>query len=147
PVLARQPRATAGRAVPGPSRRRRQRGVAPRAARGGAMIALQRRRPDASAARRSLTALDERHPVPEAVRVLDRPGTEPLLAYVSHDAFGSHVFPGDRPAPAAEFLADLDAELATGAPYFLWATIPICRYHCLYCQFPIVVQPRGDDAG
>jgi oxygen-independent coproporphyrinogen-3 oxidase len=96
----------------------------------------------------SLARLDPVYPQPEAARLLSRPENEHLLRYVTNDAFGSHVFPGNLESTPAHFLADLDRELASGLPYFLWATIPICRYHCLYCQFPIVVQSRNDaDAG
>ena len=93
----------------------------------------------------SLLGLDERYAEPEAVRVLQRPENAHLLDYVSNDPFGSHVFPGDNPSTPEEFLSDLDRELSTCEPFFLWATIPICRYHCLYCQFPIVVQPRDEN--
>lgn len=93
----------------------------------------------------SLLELDERYAEPEAVEVLKRPENAHLLDYVSNDPFGSHVFPGDHPSTPEEFLADLDHELSTGEPFFLWATIPICSYHCLYCQFPIVVQPKDED--
>jgi oxygen-independent coproporphyrinogen-3 oxidase len=94
----------------------------------------------------SLARLDGDWPEPDAVRVLSRAENAHLLHYVTNDPFGSHVFPGDLPSTPAGFLADLDRELATGLPYFLWATIPICRYHCLYCQFPIVVQSRDPEA-
>jgi oxygen-independent coproporphyrinogen-3 oxidase len=90
----------------------------------------------------SLSMLDKSYPEPEAVRVLKRPENAQLLDYVSDDPFGSHVFPGDQTSTPKDFLTGLDQELSTGEPYFLWATIPICRYHCLYCQFPIVVQPN-----
>lgn len=93
----------------------------------------------------SLQRLDERYDEPEAVQVLKRPENAHLLDYVANDPFGSHVFPGDRPSTPDEFLSDLDRELSTCEPFFLWATIPICRYHCLYCQFPIVVQPREEN--
>jgi len=92
----------------------------------------------------SLQRLDVRYDEPEAVRVLGRPENAHLLDYVSNDPFGSHVFPGDHPSTPDEFLSDLDRELSVCEPFFLWATIPICRYHCLYCQFPIVVQPREE---
>jgi oxygen-independent coproporphyrinogen III oxidase len=90
----------------------------------------------------SLSKTDESYPEPEVVRILRRPENTRLIEYIANDAFGSHVFPGDHPITAEIFFAELDRELASGDPYFLWATIPICSYHCLYCQFPIVVQPR-----
>lgn len=93
----------------------------------------------------SLLSVDPRYPEPQAVQVLKRKENKRLLDYVSDDPFGSHVFPGDQPAAPKEFLWDLDEELATGEPFFLWSTIPICRYHCRYCQFPIVIQPKDED--
>lgn len=94
----------------------------------------------------SLSRLDGDWPEPDAVRVLSRAENARLLDYVTNDPFGSHVFPGNLSSTPAEFLADLDRDLATGNSYFLWATIPVCRYHCLYCQFPIVVQSRNSEA-
>lgn len=96
--------------------------------------------------REELLVLDPEYPEPEAARVLGRPENRHLLDYVASDPFGSHVFPGDRPCTTDQFFDDLDRELGDGRPYFLWATIPLCRYHCKFCQFPIVIQPKNSDS-
>jgi len=52
----------------------------------------------------------------------------------------THVFAGDnhRYQPD-EFFSDLDAELAASPRFHLWAEIPLCRYRCNFCEFPILV--------
>ncbi|WP_231753805.1 MULTISPECIES: radical SAM protein [Burkholderia] len=92
--------------------------------------------------RESLMIVDGDYPRPRAADVLCRPENDHLLRYVVSDPFGSHVFPGTRACSRERFLQNLQAELEERNPYFLWATIPLCQYHCYFCQFPIVMRKR-----
>jgi oxygen-independent coproporphyrinogen-3 oxidase len=97
------------------------------------------------AALASLAVADPLVPPSKVARILADPINDELLGYVFADAF-THVFPGDlteHPPPA--FLADLDAELADAPLFHLWAEIPLCRYRCHFCQFPILVTSRDND--
>jgi oxygen-independent coproporphyrinogen-3 oxidase len=95
----------------------------------------------------SLRCTDPAYPAPERlIEVLADPENAHLLAYVSEDPFGAHVFPGDVPDhPPRAFLADLDAQLADTGPIHLWAYIPTCPYRCRFCQYPVVLA-TGDSA-
>ncbi|WP_226383324.1 radical SAM protein [Burkholderia mayonis] len=96
--------------------------------------------------RESLLLVDEDYPRPRAADVLCRPENDHLLRYVVRDPFGSHVFPGARECSRERFLQSLQAELEGQNPYFLWATIPLCKYHCYFCQFPIVMRKHDEAA-
>ncbi|MFE3193867.1 radical SAM protein [Nocardia sp. NPDC059240] len=97
-----------------------------------------------AAALATLGVLDSGYPVPEVVDLLRDPLNERLLDYVYEEAF-THVFPGDDIAyPTERFLADFNRELARGEPLHLWTIIPLCRYRCHFCQFPIMVLPTGE---
>lgn len=88
----------------------------------------------------SLHELDPAHPVPAVLAALGAPENSHLLDYVKEDPFGAHVFPGNVPDYApADFLRDLDAQLATTAPIHLWSYIPTCAYRCRFCQYPVVL--------
>jgi oxygen-independent coproporphyrinogen-3 oxidase len=88
----------------------------------------------------SLREVDPGHPVPKVLDVLADPRNRHLLGYVTEDPFGAHVFPGDVPDyPPAEFLADLNRQLASNAPIHLWSYIPTCAYRCRFCQYPVVL--------
>jgi len=87
----------------------------------------------------SLSDFDPAYPEPVACSVLARPESDHLLGYVSQEAF-THVFPGDSTKhPSARFFDDLSSELARSATFHLWADVPLCRYRCNFCQFPILV--------
>ena len=79
---------------------------------------------------------------------LTAPENRRLLEYVVEDPFGAHVFPGNIPGHTpADFLADLDEQLATTAPIHLWSYIPTCAYRCRFCQYPVVLaKGPGADA-
>lgn len=85
-----------------------------------------------------LGVLDARFPVPATAKVLEDPRNAPLLDYLAEDAF-THVFPGDRAGTVDQLCASLDAELAGAPSYHLWLNVPLCRYRCAFCQFPIQV--------
>ncbi|RAJ68869.1 oxygen-independent coproporphyrinogen-3 oxidase [Streptomyces sp. Amel2xB2] len=88
----------------------------------------------------SLRRTDPGHPVPSVVDKLAAPENRHLLEYVTEDPFGAHVFPGNIPGYSpADFLADLDAQLASTAPIHLWSYIPTCAYRCRFCQYPVVL--------
>jgi oxygen-independent coproporphyrinogen-3 oxidase len=94
---------------------------------------------DRAAALRSLRQHDPAHPEADVVAVLADPVNDHLLGYVVEEAF-SHVFPGDQPGGSPErFLSDLNEALAAAPSFHLWADIPLCRYRCNFCQFPILV--------
>jgi coproporphyrinogen III oxidase-like Fe-S oxidoreductase len=94
----------------------------------------------------ALRITDPSHPVPAVVQTLAVPENRHLLEYVIEDPFGAHVFPGDIPAYSpADFLSDLDEQLAATAPIHLWSYIPTCAYRCRFCQYPVVLA-KGDDA-
>ncbi|WP_406306846.1 radical SAM protein [Streptomyces sp. NBC_00885] len=94
----------------------------------------------------SLHELDPRYPVPSVLEVLAAPANQHLLEYVTEDPFGAHVFPGNIPDYSpSDFLADLDRQLASTAPFHLWSYIPTCAYRCRFCQYPVVlVKGRPD---
>lgn len=93
----------------------------------------------------ALWRLDPAYAEPEVLPILQAPENAHLLAYVMRDPFGSHVFPGETSCPPGTFFEDVGRELTAGGPYFLWCTIPLCKYHCRFCQFPIVVQRRNHE--
>ena len=93
----------------------------------------------------SLHDVDPDWPVSGVAQVLADPANDELLRHVSVDAF-THVFPGDQDDhPPSAFLADLDAELSQAPEFHLWAELPLCRYRCHFCQFPILVLGRDGD--
>ncbi|MEA5361510.1 radical SAM protein [Amycolatopsis sp., V23-08] len=88
----------------------------------------------------SLHGLDPAWPRPAVLDVLEAPENRHLLDYVQEDPFGAHVFPGNVPGYApADFLRDLDAQLASSNPIHLWSYIPTCAYRCRFCQYPVVL--------
>jgi oxygen-independent coproporphyrinogen-3 oxidase len=88
----------------------------------------------------SLHGLDPKWPRPAVLDVLEAPENRHLLDYVQEDPFGAHVFPGNVPGYApADFLRDLDAQLASSGPIHLWSYIPTCAYRCRFCQYPVVL--------
>jgi oxygen-independent coproporphyrinogen-3 oxidase len=93
----------------------------------------------------SLDAVDPAFPPSKTAAVLRDPANDHLLGYTFAEAF-THVFPGDRTGyGAACFFADLDAELRASPAFHLWAEVPLCRYRCHFCQFPILVLSRDED--
>src|SRR5712692_968816 len=92
----------------------------------------------------SLKFLDPHYPESTVCGVLANPANDHLLQYVFAEAF-THVFPGDRTNyPPTRFFSDLDAELASSPLFHLWTEIPLCRYRCNFCQFPILVLGRDE---
>jgi coproporphyrinogen III oxidase-like Fe-S oxidoreductase len=87
----------------------------------------------------SLHTLDPAWPRPAVLDVLEAPENRHLLDFVQEDPFGAHVFPGNVPGTPAEFLRDLDAQLASSRPIHLWSYIPTCAYRCRFCQYPVVL--------
>lgn len=88
----------------------------------------------------SLRVLDPGYPAPAVLDILDAPANKHLLDYVTEDPFGAHVFPGDISDYAgADFLSDLDGQLAGTKPIHLWSYIPTCAYRCRFCQYPVVL--------
>lgn len=87
----------------------------------------------------SLHALDPAWPRPAVLDVLEAPENRHLLDFVQEDPFGAHVFPGNVPGSPADFLRDLDAQLASSGPIHLWSYIPTCAYRCRFCQYPVVL--------
>ncbi|OEU91976.1 coproporphyrinogen III oxidase [Streptomyces abyssalis] len=88
----------------------------------------------------SLRQTDPRHPEPAVLERLAAPENRHLLEYVTEDPFGAHVFPGNIPGfSPADFLSDLDDQLAQTAPIHLWSYIPTCAYRCRFCQYPVVL--------
>jgi oxygen-independent coproporphyrinogen-3 oxidase len=99
------------------------------------------------AALASLAYADPEFAPSAAATLLAEPANRDLLRCVSSDAF-THVFPGDnhRYQPD-EFFSDLDAELACSPCFHLWAEIPLCRYRCHFCEFPILVLGHDQKKG
>lgn len=94
---------------------------------------------------RSLARHDPDWPVAPVTQLLARPENDRLLGYVWAEAF-THVFPGDRSGhPPGRFFEELDAELRRAPAFHLWAEIPLCRYRCHFCQFPILVLNHDPD--
>jgi oxygen-independent coproporphyrinogen III oxidase len=99
-----------------------------------------------AAAAESVSRHDTRWPASAVAELLRREENTHLLEYVAQEAF-THVFPGDRPGyPPGEFFADLDRELREAGTYHLWAEVPLCKYRCHFCQFPILVLGSRRDA-
>jgi oxygen-independent coproporphyrinogen III oxidase len=93
----------------------------------------------------SLESSDPNYPESNATVVLADPANDHLLGYVFAEAF-THVFPGDRTGYLpAHFFSDLDAELASSPTFHLWTEIPLCRYRCHFCQFPILVLSHKEE--
>lgn len=93
---------------------------------------------------KSLESLDPDYPKSNASMVLADSTNDHLLGYVFAEAF-THVFPGDRTNyPPTRFFSELDAELASSPSFHLWTEIPLCRYRCNFCQFPILVLSRDE---
>lgn len=87
----------------------------------------------------SLHTLDPAWPRPAVLDVLEAPENRHLLDFVQEDPFGAHVFPGNVPGSPADFLRDLDTQLASSRPIHLWSYIPTCAYRCRFCQYPVVL--------
>lgn len=99
---------------------------------------------DRSEALSSLANVDHDFPASHVSSLLARPENAHLLEYVTSEAF-THVFPGDIDGYDEDaFFRDLDAELAGAPEFHLWAEVPLCRYRCHFCQFPILVVNRDD---
>ena len=93
----------------------------------------------------SLASVDPRYPKSNVSMVLSDSANDHLLGYVFAEAF-THVFPGDRnDYPPAHFFSDLNAELARSPTFHLWTEIPLCRYRCHFCQFPILVLSHDEE--
>ena len=99
-----------------------------------------------AAAAESASRHDPRWPASAVAALLSREENAHLLEYVAQEAF-THVFPGDHPGYSPDgFYADLDRELREAGTYHLWAEIPLCKYRCHFCQFPILVLGSRRDA-
>lgn len=93
----------------------------------------------------SLEYLDHDYARPAIIDLLKDPKNLHLLKYVSHDAFGAHVFPGNiSNYPQEVFLGDIDQQLQDGRSIHLWANIPLCESRCHFCQFPIELMANGN---
>ena len=93
----------------------------------------------------SLRSSDSEYPESNVSLLLADPENDHLLEYVFAEAF-THVFPGDRTGyPPARFFSDIDAELASSPAFHLWTDIPLCRYRCHFCQFPILVLSHDEE--
>ena len=67
----------------------------------------------------SLVLLDPAFSTPQAVTALGKPENKHLLDYVTEDAFGAHVFPGDLvDYSASNFLRDMDLHLLNNVPLY-----------------------------
>lgn len=92
----------------------------------------------------SLRSLDPAYPESSTGAILAEPANDHLLQYVFAEAF-THVFPGDRTDYSpSRFFSDLDSELAHSPLFHLWIDIPLCRYRCHFCQFPILVLSHDE---
>jgi oxygen-independent coproporphyrinogen-3 oxidase len=99
---------------------------------------------DRTAALESLRRHDPAYPMADVAEILADPVNDHLLGYVAEEAF-SHVFPGDHQDSPQRFLSDLNDALAVAPSFHLWADIPLCRYRCHFCQFPILVLNHRTD--
>jgi oxygen-independent coproporphyrinogen-3 oxidase len=97
-----------------------------------------------AAALESLRGHDPAHQRADVVEILADPVNDHLLGYVAEEAF-THVFPGDRHDSPQRFLSDLNNALAATPCFHLWANIPLCKYRCHFCQFPILVVSHLTD--
>jgi len=97
-----------------------------------------------TAALASLARIDPGYPPSNVAEVLGRSENERLLEYVHAESF-THLFPGQMPATPVQFLTDLNEELRGSSAIHLWTMIPLCKYRCHFCQFPIMVLSH--DAG
>lgn len=98
-----------------------------------------------TAALASLARVDPGYPQSDVAEILGRSENDRLLEYVYAESF-THLFPGKMPATPRAFLADLDEELRGSAAIHLWTMIPLCRYRCNFCQFPIMVLSHDANA-
>src|SRR5450756_1856546 len=99
-----------------------------------------------AAAAESASRHDPRWPASAVAALLSREENAHLLEYVAQEAV-THVFLGDHPGYSPDgFYADLDRELREAGTYHLWAEIPLCKYRCHFCQFPILVLSSRQDA-
>jgi oxygen-independent coproporphyrinogen-3 oxidase len=97
------------------------------------------------AALRSLGAIDPSHPEPMTALALQQPENAKLLEYVFADSF-THVFPGKSETNAASFLVDFARSIGEAERIHLWTYIPLCRYRCAFCQFPVLVLNARPEA-
>jgi oxygen-independent coproporphyrinogen-3 oxidase len=84
-------------------------------------------------------SIDTRFPAPRILQQLAGPENARLRHYVENDPFGAHFFPGSEGCTGEEFLAGADEQLTEHDRLFLWAYVPLCRYRCAFCQFPLFV--------
>jgi oxygen-independent coproporphyrinogen-3 oxidase len=93
----------------------------------------------------SLRLVDPHYPQSPVWQILADPDNSHLLQYIYAEAF-THVFPGQRiDYPRKQFFSDLNAEVASAPSFHLWTVLPLCRYRCDFCQFPILVLGRQEE--
>ncbi|MFV0131548.1 radical SAM protein [Streptomyces sp. HMX112] len=85
-----------------------------------------------------LSEIDPAYPAPRISSFLSDERNDELLGYVQAEAF-THVFAGDKRSSPQDFFQELDRALCKAPSFHLWADIPLCRYRCHFCQFPILV--------
>src|SRR3990167_10084059 len=89
---------------------------------------------------KSLHSLNLSHPKPAIIGALEHPKNKRLLEYVTNDAFGAHVFPGDLAHYSRrQFFIDMNNQLTQQKPIHLWVNLPLCEQRCFFCQFPIAI--------
>ncbi|MFH8295437.1 radical SAM protein [Streptomyces sp. NPDC018059] len=93
---------------------------------------------DRGQALRNLSEIDPAWPQPRIASFLSDERNDKLLGYVQAEAF-THVFAGDTRSDPQYFFGELERELRKAPSFHLWAEIPLCRYRCNFCQFPILV--------
>jgi len=85
-------------------------------------------------------ALDISYQESEVFRWLKKPENRPLFEYVTNDAFGAHLFPGNVTSySTSQFLIDLNNQLSDLNPIHLWVNLPTCEKRCFFCQFPVAI--------
>ena len=90
-----------------------------------------------------LETVDNAFPSSSLGGILSTPDNAHLLNHVYKDTF-VHIFPGDRPKyKEVQFFEDLESELIQAASFHLWTILPICKYRCNFCQFPILTSSRN----
>lgn len=97
------------------------------------------------AALRSVSAIDAGQPEPATSLALLRPENAKLLEYVFAESF-THVFPGKFETSVPSFLQDFERHISKAERIHLWTYVPLCRYRCHFCQFPILVLSSRPDA-
>lgn len=96
----------------------------------------------------SIEKINSNYPESKVGIILQKKENQKLLQYITKDAFGAHLFPGNLKGYGNQkFVEDMSEDIKKGNPIHLWLNLPFCKYKCNYCQFPVYIMKGTSLAG